>query len=108
MTDFGQETLESHEILEFIEDVVKSFAKTVQHEIYNRYTSNRSPKLLLTSDGIGSCFCETEPNRLEKVANRIEPNRPIFLNCQTEPNRTEKICIQTEPNRTEKNSKNSV
>jgi hypothetical protein len=30
------------------------------------------------SDGIGSCFFETEPNRTEKISNRTEPNRLIF------------------------------
>ena len=52
-----------------------------------------------TSDGIGSCFLRTEPNRTEKISNRTEPNRPNFSKFQTEPNRAEKVLNRTEPNR---------
>ena len=56
------------------------------------------------SDGIGSCFSRTEPNRTEprdfsKSLNRTEPNRKILNRNRTEPNRKILNRNRTEPNR---------
>jgi hypothetical protein len=59
-----------------------------------------------TSDGIGSCFSRTEPNRTEPKNSETESNRTKRLFKKFEPNRIEPKNSQSKPNRTEPNRMN--
>jgi hypothetical protein len=66
----------------FICDLHRQIEQLHNEQFTSKNSSNKFPVYrgqgMWNSDGIGSCFFETEPNRTEKISNRTEPNRLIF------------------------------
>jgi hypothetical protein len=59
-------------------ELVRLFRNYYVDDIISKHHSTIKTWDMLTSDGIGSCFFQTEPDRTERLFKKFQPNRTDF------------------------------